>query len=304
LHASIAKVLVERFPAMAESQPEVVAHHFTEAGLASEAIGYWLKAGRLASARSANLEAAKSFEQALHLLEALPESREKLEQAIDLRFDLRTALFPLGEFERIVRYLREAEGLAKTLGDQRRLSQLSVYLCHNLWITGRPREALAFGQGALAIAEPLGDARLQLTGNLYLGLACLDTGDYRRAEQLLRQVLQWLEGDLSRERFGLAGFPAVMARDYLTRVLTNQGRFNEGIVLGQESLRLAEALEHPYSVANTCWDLAHLQIIRGELSHAGGLLERGLALCREWNLTFFGLHGDPGLRLRAVGAEC
>jgi len=287
LHASIAKVLVERLPAMAETPPEVVAHHFTEAGLASEAIGYWRKAGQLASARWANREAVTSFEQALHLLETLPQSRENLEQAIDLRFDLRTALFPLGEFERIVGYLREAEGLARTLGDQRRLSQLSVYLCHNLWITGHPREALAFGQGALAIAEPLGDARLQLTGNLYLGLACLDTGDYRRAEQLLRQVLQWLEGDLSRERFGLAGFPAVMARDYLTRVLTNQGRFNEGIVLGQESLRLAEALEHPYSVANTCWDLAHLQIIRGELSHAGGLLERGLALCREWNLTFF-----------------
>ena len=50
LHASIAKVLVERFPALAESLPEVVAHHFTEAGLASEAIGYWRKAGRLASA--------------------------------------------------------------------------------------------------------------------------------------------------------------------------------------------------------------------------------------------------------------
>ena len=126
-----------------------------------------------------------------------------------------------------------------------------------------------------------------MTGNLYLGLACLDTGDYRRAEELLRKVLQWLEGDLSRERFGLAGFPAVMARDYLTRVFANQGRFNEGIVNGQESLRLAEAFDHPYSVANTCWDLAHLQLTRGEFSHAGGLLERGLALCREWNLTFF-----------------
>ena len=49
--------------------PEVVAHHFTEAGLASEAIDYWLKAGRLASARSANREAVTSFEQALRLLE-------------------------------------------------------------------------------------------------------------------------------------------------------------------------------------------------------------------------------------------
>src|SRR5260370_7680203 len=89
LHANIATVLVERFAAMAASLPEVVAHHFTEAGLASEAIGYWLKAGRLASARWANREAVASFEQALHLLEAQPETRERLEQAIDLRFDLR-----------------------------------------------------------------------------------------------------------------------------------------------------------------------------------------------------------------------
>ena len=88
LHASIAKVLVERFPALADGQPEIVAQHFTEAGLASEAIGYWVKAGRLAYARWANREAVKCFEQALHLFEALPETREKLEQAIDLRIDL------------------------------------------------------------------------------------------------------------------------------------------------------------------------------------------------------------------------
>ena len=100
LHARIAKVLVERFAAMAENQPEVVAHHFTEAGLASEAIAYWVKAGRLAQARWANREAVTSFEQALHLLDAQPETRETLELAIDLRFDLRTSLLQLGEFER------------------------------------------------------------------------------------------------------------------------------------------------------------------------------------------------------------
>ena len=65
LHASIAKVLVERFPTMVESLPELVAHHFTEARLASEAIGYWRKAGQLASARSANREAVGFFELSL-----------------------------------------------------------------------------------------------------------------------------------------------------------------------------------------------------------------------------------------------
>ena len=84
------------------------------------------------------------FEQALTALGHLPETRETLEQAIDLRFDLRTALMPLGEFERIFHYLHEAEGLARTLDDQRRLGEISVYMCHNLWMTGHGAEALAF----------------------------------------------------------------------------------------------------------------------------------------------------------------
>jgi tetratricopeptide (TPR) repeat protein len=287
LHASIAKVLIEQFPAMVERLPEVIAQHYTEAALASEAIAHWRKAGRLAEARSAHREAVKFFEQALRLLEALPETHERLEQAIDLRFDLRNALFPLGEFERVFGYLREAEGLARTLDDQQRLGQLYVYLCHNLVMTGHPTEARAFGQAAQAIAESLGDVPLQVTGNLYLGAACLYTGDYRQAEDLHRNALQFLEGDQSRERFGLAGFPAVMARAYLILGFADRGMFKVGIAHGQEGIRLAEALDHPYSLVYACWVLANLHIIRGELSHAVPLLERGLALAREWNLTFF-----------------
>ena len=86
-----------------------------------QAVTYLHQAGVKALARSANREAVTCFEQALTALGHLPETRETLEQAIDLRFDLRTALFPLGEFERIFGCLREAEGLARTLDDQRRL---------------------------------------------------------------------------------------------------------------------------------------------------------------------------------------
>jgi tetratricopeptide (TPR) repeat protein len=155
------------------------------------------------------------FEQALAAVQHLPETREPLERAIDLRFDLRTALFPLGEFERIFGRLREAEGLARALDDQRRLWQMFVYMCLNLWMTGHPTEALGFGQSAPTIAESLGGVPLQVARNLYLGAAYLGTGDYRRAEDLLLQVLQWLEGDGSRERCGQAGFPAVIARGHL-----------------------------------------------------------------------------------------
>jgi len=184
---------------------------------------------------------------------------------------------------------------ARTLDDQRRLGQLSVYMCHNLWITGHPTEALGFGQSAQAIAEALGDVPLQVTANLYFGAACMWAGDYRRAEELLRKVLRLLEGDLSRERLGLAGFPAVMARFYVPWVFAHLGKFNEGIVHAQEGVRLAEALDHPYSLANVCWILGTVQLTRGELSHAVQLFDRCLALSREWNLTYLSAMGTGSL---------
>src|SRR4030095_8357963 len=170
---------------------------------------------------------------------------------------------------------------------------MSVHLCHNLWITGHPTEALGFGQTTRDVSESLGHLPLQATGNLYLGAARLFTGDYRQAEELLRKVLQLLEGDLSRARLGQTGFPAVIPRGHLTWVLAERGEFTEGIVHGQEGLRLAQAFDDPYSLAFACWRLAHLQIIWGDLSHAGNLLERGVALSREWNLTLFSM-GNTG----------
>src|SRR5574342_998529 len=293
LHARIVGAIERSYPDRLAEHVEPLAHHAVRGEVWEQAATYLRQSGVKALTRSASREAVTCFEQALAALQRLPETRERLEQAIDLRFDLRTALFPLGEFERVFGYLREAEGLARTLDDQRRLGQMSVYLCHNLWITGHPTEALRFGRNALALAELLEDAPLQMTGNLYLGAACLGTGDYRQAEELLRKVLQLLEGNLSGERFGQSGFPAVIARDHLTWVLAEQGEFKEGIAHGQEGLRLAEAFDDPYSLAFACWRLAHLHIIRGDLGHAVGLLERGVALSREWNLTLFSV-GNTG----------
>jgi len=295
LHARIVGAIERRYADRLDEHVERLAHHAVRGEMWEQAVTYLRQAGTKALARSANREAVSCFEQALTALQNLPETRERLEQAIDLRFDLRTALHPLGEFERIFGCLREAEGLARTLDDQRRLGQLSVYLCHNLWQTGHPTEALGFGQSSQAFAESLGDVPLQVTGTLYLGVACLGTGDYRRAEDLFLRVLQLLEGDLSRGRFGLAGFPTVMAHCYLTWVFADRGQFEEGVAPGQEGIRLAEALDHPYSLAFACWILGYLRITKGELSHAVGLLERGEALSREWNVTLFSVLGSGSL---------
>ena len=286
LHARVVGAIERVYPDRLTEHVERLAHHAVQGELWEQAVSYLHQAGLKALVRSANREAVTCFEQALVALGHRPESRETLEQAIELRFDLKTALLPLGAIERIIDYLREAEGLARTLDDRRRLGQLSVHMCHVLGIAGQPREAIEFGQNAETLAESLEDVPLQVMGNLYLGTACLWMGHYRRAEKLLLNVLGLLEGELSRERFGHTGFPAVTARGYLTMISADRGEFEQGIVHGEEGIRLAEALGHPYSLAGRFLTLAYLKNARGEFRHAAGLLERGLALARAWNLTY------------------
>jgi predicted ATPase len=128
LHARIFGAIEGCYPDRLIEHVDRLAHHAVRGELWEPAVTYLRQAGAKASARSANREAVGYFEQALAALQHLPETRERLEWAIDLRFDLRTALFPLGEFERIFGCLREAEGLARMLDDQRRLGQLAVYI--------------------------------------------------------------------------------------------------------------------------------------------------------------------------------
>src|SRR4029450_13570248 len=91
-HQRIAQVLEAQFAETAEAQPELLAHHYTEAGLNSQAVSYWYKAGQRASERSAHLEAIIHLRQGLKLLEALPETPQRLQQDVDMLIALGTSL--------------------------------------------------------------------------------------------------------------------------------------------------------------------------------------------------------------------
>jgi len=84
LHQRIATVLTERFPETLETQPEVLAHHYTEAGLAAPAVEYWRRAGERAIQRSANLEAIAHLTRGLEVLKTLPDSPERATQELVL----------------------------------------------------------------------------------------------------------------------------------------------------------------------------------------------------------------------------
>ena len=85
IHARIAAALEEHYPAVAEVEPETIALHLTEAGLASRAVGYWLRAGRNAAGRSANLEAISHLSRGLEALKSCPEGLERDRQELALQ---------------------------------------------------------------------------------------------------------------------------------------------------------------------------------------------------------------------------
>src|SRR5215207_2875401 len=91
-HQRIAQVLEAQFPDICETQPELLAHHYTEAGLAEQAIGYWQRAGQQASDRSAHLEAISHCTTGIELLKSLPETPEHTQQALTLHIALGAAL--------------------------------------------------------------------------------------------------------------------------------------------------------------------------------------------------------------------
>jgi class 3 adenylate cyclase/tetratricopeptide (TPR) repeat protein len=286
LHARIVEAIEALHPDRLAEQVERLAHHAFRGEVWEKAVTYLRQAGAKALARSAYREAVTCFEQALAALHPLPDTHQKIERAIDLRLDLRQSLFPLGELATGLGYLREAEGLAGTLDDPRRLGWVSAYMCgHHVHAGGHVTEVRTLAQRVEAIAERLGDVSLQIAAQYYLAAASHLSGDYRGTEHVCRKLMQLLHGQPTRERFGLVTAPAVWFRAQLARALAERGVFDEGEAHGEEAIRIAEALDHPFSVAVGCVKLAYLKSVRGELNQAARLLERAVAQCREWNFT-------------------
>jgi class 3 adenylate cyclase/tetratricopeptide (TPR) repeat protein len=222
----------------------------------------------------------------LTLLDVAVEDREW--QAIDLRFNLRNALLPLGEHRQTFEHLRAAETLATALNDQWRLGRAYAYLAEYFRLTGELDRAVESGKCALAIATALGDFPLQVVANIFLGSVYHALGDYRGAVDCFRRNVAYLTGDLSRERFGMAGLPAVMSRTWLVSCLADLGAFDEGAAQGGEAVRLAEAVDHPFSLTQAYSRLGSLYLCKGDLHQAIPVLERSLELCQNANiLTWF-----------------
>ena len=288
LHARIVDVLESWQREGLEEHVERLAHHAIQAEVWEKAVDYARRAGLQALARSANQDAAAWLDQAVAALAHLPERREHLEQAIDLQFDLRNALWPLAEFRRVFDCLKRAEQLATTLGDQRRLAMTFALLTPMFSMRDDRAQGIEYGRRALDIGTTLGDTRVQAVASLYLSTAYLTLGNYSRATKFARKNVALLQGDVSLERFGPYGLhapPAILPRALLIWGLSELGEFAQAEPVLEEGLRIAETIDHPYSQTFLSLGEGILRVRQGDLPKAVSALERSLALCRHWKLA-------------------
>jgi predicted ATPase len=232
LHAQIVEVVETLAPDRLAEQVDRLAHHALRGELWDKALACYRQVGDKAMARSAFREAVVCFEQALAALRHLPEQRHTHEQAVDLRYDLGSALQALGEFGRRFAYLREAETLAEALGDPRRLGQICASMTHAFWTMGDYDNALTCSQRALTLVAATGDAVQQARVNGNLSTVYFSLGDYRRAIDVFRQAIPSYEGESRHERFRSMMITSARDRLWLLQCCAELGAFAEGIAYG------------------------------------------------------------------------
>ena len=188
-HRKVAEVLQERFPETVEAHPELVASHFTEAGLIEQAIPYWQRAGQRALERSANQEAIRHLTKGLELLSVLPETSEHLQQELLLRVTLGTAVMVAKGFAS-----HEAQSVytrARKLCQQVSEGPLVFKVFWALWVShaarGENRKARAAGEECLRLAQTLQDPALHLEAHHALGVSLLLLGEFVQGLDHLEQ---------------------------------------------------------------------------------------------------------------------
>ncbi len=304
LHARIVEAIETLYPDRLGEHVQRLAHHALLGEVWPKAVAYLRQAAAKALARSANREAVSCLEQALGALPHLPQSPEMREQAIDLRLELQVPLNGLGEIERLLDYLREAESLAAALGDPNRMGRVAAYMAWGLNVTGRPDQAAVSGEQALAIARTVGDPGLETLANQRLGQAYYRLGEYPRAIAAFKRNVDALVGDLQAESFGMLGPPAVMSRAYMGWCLANLGEFPAALAVAEEAVRMAEAADDRPGLAFSQSKVGLIYLRQGDPEQALPWLERSLDGARRFNFEIVSLLavGPLGEARAACGA--
>ena len=252
VHQQVAQVLETRFPALVETQPELVAQHYTAAGCAEQAVRYWQRAGQQASDRSANLEAISHCTTGIELLTTLPETPARTQHALILHIALGAALqIAQGHAAPEVEHAyAQAYALCQQVGETPEL----VPVLFGLWRFYNTRAQLhtarELGDTLLRLAQCAHDPALAVVAHYALGLTSFWRGALPAARMHLEAGIARYTPDQRRApAFRMGQDPGVACRIYAAATLWSLGYPEQALARVHEALALAHELSHPFSLA-------------------------------------------------------
>lgn len=290
LHARIAASIEALFPQRAEGQPELLARHFSEAGLPEKAIAYWLRAGRLAANRCANMEAIAHLKLGLECAQVLPVGRTRSRSELSLQLALGAPLiatkgFASGEAE--AAYAR-AQELSRALQSDLDLLLALRGLGYVYHVRANLRGALSLIDETADLAKRAGDPALAVEADHFSGVVCFHLGQFQSARDALERSANAGEfrGRYHSEAYGIN--MGVFCSAYISHCDWHLGHPARGLEVAKYGLALAREISHPFSVALALNYLAMLHQFARDGAAALGAATEARTICAEHGFDYYG----------------
>jgi class 3 adenylate cyclase/predicted ATPase len=299
-HQQIAQVLEKQFPEMAATQPELLAHHYTEAGRTEQAVGYLHRAGQKAIARSANVEAISHLTTGLELLQTLPDTPARAQHELAMQITLGGPLlatkgYAAPEVEHV--YTR-ALALCQQTGDPLQRSSALLGLWRFYIVRAAYQKTHALAEQLLSLAQSTHDSSLFVLAHYTMGWTWFNVGEIARAwGHLEESTVLYASDQRHAVAFRSGQDPGVACRSFATLALWILGYPDRARTSSHEALRLAQDLGHPFSLAFAwIWAAAIPHQLRREALQAQARAatavafstEQGFALLEAWGTMLQG----------------
>jgi class 3 adenylate cyclase/tetratricopeptide (TPR) repeat protein len=279
LHGRIVKALEEMTENNSHDRLEKLAHHAFQGELWDKAVIYLRETGAKAVSLSSFRNALLYFERALEALQRVPESPDNLRRGIDLRFDIRNALFVLNDFKRGFEHLERAKEAAKAINDQERLGKLFTWMTAYWNLEGNSGQAVITGKQALEHTVGPKNIESNIVAHYFLGVAYHNLGQFESSIDELKKALSLITEDRKYDLFGTTGIVSVNCRIWLIRGLAQIGKFSEAFQYGTEATQTAVERDHPFSIVYAYYAVGAVALVKGEINQAITALERSLRVC-------------------------
>jgi class 3 adenylate cyclase/tetratricopeptide (TPR) repeat protein len=294
LHKRIAETLIARFPETTVAQPELVAHHFTEAQAAEHAVPHWLSAGQQALSRSANHEAVDCLTRGLEVVDTLPDAESRANAELTMRVLIGPALMATKGYAHAdvhASYTRAHE-LVKRVGQAPRMFEVLWGLWAQSFVGGQLRAAREPAEHVVRLAHASSDRGLVPPAHHALGFVECYTAHYPETVALVEEGLAVVELDanLDRERQNILKYQFASSLALINMgatALWMLGKPDQARKLAARAKPLAETLGHPPSIAFAITSSSWFLQLAGEASQVLEVMEFVNRLSREEGFAFW-----------------